>query len=521
MVKMDMLHEVVRSPPPTRLILERIKAEHEQLGSLPLLASAAEKASHRSLCLAAELCVVCGDRASGRHYGAVSCEGCKGFFKRSIRKQLGYQCRGSKSCEVTKHHRNRCQYCRLQKCLAMGMRSDSVQHERKPIGLKNRESPSGQQQQGGPFASSSGRYSRGVKDLMGRAPPPGLNLSELGLMGHLISSRSTFAAFEASRRQQSPISADEEASGDSSGADITDAISLAQEREAITRALDTMVQNLYHPPAANGSETSTDEAAGMEGPIITEQQMSFSLQVPNQIPPYFNNHFICESASRLLFLSVHWARSIPAFQALSVDNQIELVRHTWPELFTLGLSQSSDTLSVQSILCTVLSNLQACQDRLSPQKIKEICQLQIYVNIMQKLKLSDQEFAYMKAIALFSPDVPTLSSTSLISSIQDKIVLEFRNHLAGDGKRFSQLLLRMAPLKAFQSRQLEEIFFSGLIGTVQIDSVIPYIIRMEDEFFNGQLSGNPINLTSLSSRRSAEASQEENGMAQDREEDSD
>merc|ERR1719192_2302238 len=72
-----------------------------------------------------ELCVVCGDRASGRHYGAISCEGCKGFFKRSIRKQLGYQCRGNKECEVTKHARNRCQYCRLQKCLGMGMRSDS------------------------------------------------------------------------------------------------------------------------------------------------------------------------------------------------------------------------------------------------------------------------------------------------------------------------------------------------------------------------------------------------------------
>ena len=71
-----------------------------------------------------DTCVVCGDRASGRHYGAISCEGCKGFFKRSIRKQLGYQCRGSKDCEVTKYHRNRCQYCRLQKCLKMGMRSD-------------------------------------------------------------------------------------------------------------------------------------------------------------------------------------------------------------------------------------------------------------------------------------------------------------------------------------------------------------------------------------------------------------
>lgn len=71
-----------------------------------------------------ELCLVCSDRASGRHYGAISCEGCKGFFKRSIRKQLAYQCRGTMNCEITKHHRNRCQYCRLQKCLACGMRSD-------------------------------------------------------------------------------------------------------------------------------------------------------------------------------------------------------------------------------------------------------------------------------------------------------------------------------------------------------------------------------------------------------------
>ena len=79
--------------------------------------------------LGCEFCVVCGDRASGRHYGVVSCEGCKGFFKRSMRKDQGYKCRLNKDCDVNKNYRNRCQYCRLQKCLAMGMRSDSKDRE--------------------------------------------------------------------------------------------------------------------------------------------------------------------------------------------------------------------------------------------------------------------------------------------------------------------------------------------------------------------------------------------------------
>lgn len=61
---------------------------------------------------------------SGRHYGAVSCEGCKGFFKRSIRKNLIYTCRGSGECAINKLHRNRCQYCRLQRCIALGMKQD-------------------------------------------------------------------------------------------------------------------------------------------------------------------------------------------------------------------------------------------------------------------------------------------------------------------------------------------------------------------------------------------------------------
>ncbi|XP_063928415.1 steroid receptor seven-up, isoforms B/C isoform X4 [Zophobas morio] len=72
-------------------------------------------------------CVVCGDKSSGKHYGQFTCEGCKSFFKRSVRRNLTYSCRGSRNCPIDQHHRNQCQYCRLKKCMKMGMRrEDSV-----------------------------------------------------------------------------------------------------------------------------------------------------------------------------------------------------------------------------------------------------------------------------------------------------------------------------------------------------------------------------------------------------------
>lgn len=64
--------------------------------------------------------------SSGKHYGVYSCEGCKGFFKRTVRKDLTYTCRDNKDCVIDKRQRNRCQYCRYQKCLAMGMKREGT-----------------------------------------------------------------------------------------------------------------------------------------------------------------------------------------------------------------------------------------------------------------------------------------------------------------------------------------------------------------------------------------------------------
>uniref|UniRef100_A0AAY5E9U0 Estrogen-related receptor gamma a n=1 Tax=Electrophorus electricus TaxID=8005 RepID=A0AAY5E9U0_ELEEL len=67
------------------------------------------------------LCLVCGDIASGYHYGVASCEACKAFFKRTIQGNIEYSCPATNECEITKRRRKSCQACRFMKCLTVGM----------------------------------------------------------------------------------------------------------------------------------------------------------------------------------------------------------------------------------------------------------------------------------------------------------------------------------------------------------------------------------------------------------------
>ncbi|KAL3855009.1 hypothetical protein ACJMK2_014241 [Sinanodonta woodiana] len=70
---------------------------------------------------------VYGDKSSSFYYGVFSCEGCKGFFRRNVRQKVEYKpCENTKGCLIMRISRNRCQHCRLQKCLAVGMSHEAT-----------------------------------------------------------------------------------------------------------------------------------------------------------------------------------------------------------------------------------------------------------------------------------------------------------------------------------------------------------------------------------------------------------
>ncbi|MGH0186251.1 UNVERIFIED_CONTAM: hypothetical protein FKN15_020665 [Acipenser sinensis] len=83
-------------------------------------------------------CKICGDKSSGIHYGVITCEGCKGFFRRSQQNNALYSCSRQRNCLIDRTNRNRCQHCRLQKCLSLGMSRDAVKFGR--MSKKQRDS---------------------------------------------------------------------------------------------------------------------------------------------------------------------------------------------------------------------------------------------------------------------------------------------------------------------------------------------------------------------------------------------
>ncbi|KAL1255019.1 hypothetical protein QQF64_013080 [Cirrhinus molitorella] len=315
------------------------------------------------------LCAICGDRSSGKHYGVYSCEGCKGFFKRTVRKDLSYTCRDNKDCLVDKRQRNRCQYCRYQKCLAMGMKREAVQEERQ----RNKE-------RDGEVESTS------------------------------------------AANEEMPVEKILEAE-----------MAVEQKTE-------------LHADGSSGGSSPND--------------------------PVTN---ICQAADKQLFTLVEWAKRIPHFSELSLDDQVILLRAGWNELLIASFSHRSITVKDGILLATGLhvhrnsahsAGVGAIFDRVLTELVSK----------MRDMQMDKTELGCLRAIILFNPDAKGLSSPSEVELLREKVYASLeaycKQRYPDQQGRFAKLLLRLPALRSIGLKCLEHLFFFKLIGDTPIDTFL-------------------------------------------------
>ncbi|KAL5005642.1 hypothetical protein ScPMuIL_016800 [Solemya velum] len=119
-----------RTPRTTGILRVDVTSHGSSVGRDSVQRGAPYIPSYMDLTNGPEPCVVCGDVATGYHYRCMTCEGCKGFFRRTIQKNLQYHCKNFRSCVIDKTTRNQCQECRYRKCLVVGMAIDLVLNEK-------------------------------------------------------------------------------------------------------------------------------------------------------------------------------------------------------------------------------------------------------------------------------------------------------------------------------------------------------------------------------------------------------
>ncbi|GAA6232635.1 hepatocyte nuclear factor 4-beta-like [Lates japonicus] len=313
-------------------------------------------------------CSICADRATGKHYGASSCDGCKGFFRRSIRNHHTYNCRFNRKCTVDKDKRNQCRYCRLQKCFKAGMRKEAVQNERDCINSHRAK-------------------------------------------GQTVGSLS---------------------------------ISVLLRAEASAQQFPALLSPQSH-------DISTKKTAGV-GDVF-------------------------QSMKQQLLLLVEWAKHIPEFCSLPVDDRVTLLRTHSAEHLILGAARRSlpynDLILLGNDFVIPLMGAQIEVSRVAFRIQEEL------VKPLRELDITDKEFACLKTIVFFAPDCLGLESPQLVRHLRFQAQLLLEEATSEQRGRFGELLLILPSLQSVAWQMVETLHLAQLLGEARMDSLLQEMLLGE------------------------------------------
>ncbi|CAH1129456.1 unnamed protein product [Ceutorhynchus assimilis] len=408
------------------------------------------------------LCKVCGDKASGKHYGVSSCDGCRGFFKRSIRRNLEYSCKENGRCVVDVTRRNQCQACRFKKCLQVNMKRDAVQHERAPRTTH----------------STLQHYPVGLSPRFRTLQPTSmfpLHFATSPLLEHSISP--PMMAGQNSYLPQGLLYPSSMLAGQFLKPGLLMGSSMLYPEKTLPY-LKTEISGggLKDDEVTSSEEISSQDTikdveisnSRLELPIEAKSSAHMPLDVPC-LSLFAEN--IYESAAKLLFLAIKWAKTIPSFLQLSHRDQAILLEESWSELFILTAAQWA--LPIDEVV--LLNNAVAPTTR-HPILEDEARKLREVISRLNMLRVDHTEHACLKALVLFKAECRGLCEPTHVELLQDQTHVMLHEYCAQRQShhkaRFGKLLLTLPAIQNISRRSLEELLFKQTVGDVAIDKLL-------------------------------------------------
>ncbi|XP_034458715.1 steroidogenic factor 1b isoform X1 [Hippoglossus hippoglossus] len=446
-----------------------------------------------------EHCPICGDKVSGYHYGLLTCESCKGFFKRTVQNNKTYICAENQACSIDKTQRKRCPFCRFQKCLQVGMRLEAVRADRMRGG-RNKFGPIYKQDralkqrkaliQACGFRSESRAplifsKSQRVSNFTGGLQPESVLHSTLVtkaqndcisyLSPPLLPSSSPCATkyqcFTFSNSTITPEHTENCTSSQGSAAGIhTDSDNLYSSSPQGPRMPQLVIEFLL---------CDLDQLQ-LQKKVTTSLQQEMASWRKHRNPTTFT--LMCLMADQMVVCIVEWARTSIFFKHLKVCDQMKLLHNCWSELLILDIISGHVLYNREGSLLLVTGLEVQLSDIASPTLANLLQSGQELIEKLHTLKVDRQEFACIKFLILFNPDVKELEEHQLIESVQEQAegaLLEYTlctssQHLG----RFTNLLLCLSELRALSILAEDYLYCRHLIGEVPCNNLLTEMLRV-------------------------------------------
>ncbi|XP_078001459.1 nuclear receptor subfamily 0 group B member 2-like [Glandiceps talaboti] len=199
-----------------------------------------------------------------------------------------------------------------------------------------------------------------------------------------------------------------------------------------------------------------------------------------------NPGVIQQEAAELLLKSMVFVKNLPTFWELRREDRLQLFLNGWSDLFILKMAQNNFQFEVQEHTTEQSqeqTNLKLCPPQLPIPVSADVKKIKNFIQRCQSLRLDDKEYAYMKSVIYFNPEVPLLLNTATVEEFQSNAQLCLSEYLAAmhpnDPLRFARVLLGLPTLRDIKPQVLIELFFRPLIGDVCMEEVLAAMLEQE------------------------------------------